>query len=964
MTQPPPRDDRAGPDTELVRLRDSEALLRQTLDAISQQVWVCDARGQTKFTNRQWLDYVGWSGEPPCGTEWVELLHPDDRDATLARWAHSIATGEPFEMEIRLRGADGAYRWFLGRAGPIRDRAGTILRWVGSNTDIDDGKRATAALTVERARLQAVLDAVPVGIVIAEAPSGRIVRGNPQTERIARHHVLRSPSIEAYTDWPVFRPDGRPLAAEEYPLSRVLVTGEPTSGEEYLYRRGDGTQTWVRLIAAPVRGAAGETIAGVVAIVDIDREKRIERALRESEKIFRDLTEALPQIVWTATVDGGLDYCNRRWPNFTGTSSDEANGEGWIHHLHPDDAPRTRERWYRCVETGEPFETEYRLRDKEGDHHWFLARAVPLRDEAGRILRWFGTCTDIGEIVAARQTLARGSESLAREVAERTRQLEEANARLRTEMEERSRAEEALRHAHKMEAIGQLTGGIAHDFNNLLQVVAGNLQLLNGDLAGNAIAAQRIRNALSGVERGAKLASQLLAFARRQPLAPQVVNLGRLVRSMRDLLRRSLGEEIETETAVAEGLWNTLIDPVQVENAILNLAVNARDAMAGGGRLTIEVANTCLDAAHTARHPEAKPGQYVMLAVSDTGSGMPQDVLARAFEPFFTTKPEGHGTGLGLPMVYGFVRQSDGWVELDSEPGRGTMVRIFLPREHREEKAAPERPAGPVSGGSETILVVEDDAEVRATVVDILRDLGYRVLQAEDGASALAIVRSGVPIDLLFTDVIMPGAISSPELAGEARRVLPDLAVLFTSGYARDAIVHGGRLDEGIHLLSKPFRNEELAHRLRQLLDDGNEDAPVHETERDTEGRSGPRPRVLLVEDELLIRDWIAEMLRDLGHEVEEADSAEEALARLERGGIGVLVTDIGLPGRSGEELAADAARLDPSLRVVLATGRGRTDLDAEKLGCAALEYLGKPYEATDVERAMANVLGGQRSGR
>ncbi|HSK38926.1 MAG TPA: response regulator, partial [Arenibaculum sp.] len=748
------------------------------------------------------------------------------------------------------------------------------------------------------------------------------------------------------------------------PLSRALVTGEPTPGEEYLYRRGDGTWAWVRLIAAPVKGEAGETIATMVAIVDIDREKRIERALRESEKIFRDLTEALPQIVWTATVGGSIEYCNRRWSDFTGTSSDEANGEGWIRYLHPDDASGTLERWHRCVETGEPFETEYRLRCKEGDHHWFLARAMPLRDETGRILRWFGTCTDIGEIVAARQTLALSSEHLAREVADRTRQLEEANARLRTEMEERGRAEEALRHAQKMEAIGQLTGGVAHDFNNLLQVIAGNLQLLAGDLAGNAVAAWRIRSALSGVERGAKLASQLLAFARRQPLAPQVVNLGRLVRSMRDLLRRSLGEEIEIETAVAEGLWNTLIDPVQVENAILNLAVNARDAMAGGGRLTIEVDNVRLDAWQAARHPEAKTGQYVMLAVSDTGTGMPHDVAARAFEPFFTTKPEGHGTGLGLPMVYGFVRQSDGHVELDSEPGRGTTVRIYLPREHREEKrAAAERPAGAVSGGSETILVVEDDPEVRATVVDILRDLGYRVLQAEDGASALEIVRSGVPVDLLFTDVIMPGAVSSPDLAREARRVLPGLAVLFTSGYAQDAIVHGGRLDDGVHLLSKPFRNEELAHRLRQLLDAGSGgDIPASETEREADERSGRRPRVLLVEDELLIRDWTAEMLRDLGHEVEEADSAEEALARLERGGIGVLVTDIGLPGRSGVDLAADAARLDPSIRVVLATGRGRTDVDAGRLGCAAVEFLGKPYQATDIERAMANVLDGQGS--
>ena len=395
---------------------------------------------------------------------------------------------------------------------------------------------------------------------------------------------------------------------------------------------------------------------------------------------------------------------------------------------------------------------------------------------------------------------------------------ETLEARVVEEISERRAAETALQQAQKMESIGKLTGGIAHDFNNLLQIISGNLQLLQAEISANPRAERRINTAMAGVQRGAKLASQLLAFGRRQPLEPKVINIGRLIGGMEELLRRSIGEAIEIETVVSGSLWNAFADPTQIENAILNLAINARDAMDGVGKLTIEVRNAHLDHAYAAQNPEVEPGQYVMLAVSDTGSGIPKDILEHVFEPFFTTKAEGKGSGLGLSMVYGFVKQSGGHVKIYSELGEGTTLRIYLPRVHDNEDVAAPAEIVDEEGGSETILVVEDDDEVRLTVTDMLRDMGYKVLTARDAASAIPILESGVKIDLLFTDVVMPGPVRSPELARKARERIPDIGVLFTSGYTENAIVHGGRLDPGVNLLTKPYTRQMLATRIRDAL--------------------------------------------------------------------------------------------------------------------------------------------------
>ncbi|MBC7477247.1 MAG: response regulator [Pseudorhodobacter sp.] len=508
-------------------------------------------------------------------------------------------------------------------------------------------------------------------------------------------------------------------------------------------------------------------------------------------------------------------------------------------------------------------------------------------------------------------------------------------------------SEATLRQSQKMESIGQLTGGVAHDFNNLLQVIGSNLQLLTKDVTGNDRGTRRIDNALEAVTRGARLVSQLLAFGRRQPLSPKVVNLGRLVREMDDILRRTLGEAIEIETVVAGDLWQTMVDPGNVENALLNLAINARDAMEGRGNLTIEVGNAFLDDHFAQTAHDVTPGQYVMLSVTDTGSGIARELLEKVFEPFFTTKPEGKGTGLGLSMVYGFVKQSGGNVKIYSELGHGTTIRLYLPRSIASEDDILTRDSGPISGGTETILVAEDDARVRESVIDMLKELGYQVLQAPDAQSALAIIESGVAVDLLFTDVIMPGQLKSTELVRMATERLPGLKVLFTSGYSENSIVHAGRLDPGVELLSKPYTREALARKVRHLL---SASARPQTPQQAPPAAAVPKLTVLLCEDDAFIRMDTGEMLQDLGCTVTETSTAKAALAALQENSFDILMTDVGLPDMPGNRLATEARAIDPGLQVIFATGHSTVEGFAEDDRTCVLS---KPYDSTALDACL-----------
>jgi signal transduction histidine kinase len=408
-------------------------------------------------------------------------------------------------------------------------------------------------------------------------------------------------------------------------------------------------------------------------------------------------------------------------------------------------------------------------------------------------------------------------------LARTNRELASSNTRLQSEIAERVKAEEALRQAQKMEAIGQLTGGVAHDFNNILQVILGNLGTVETRLQSGGIDAgvlnRSVKTAIRAADRAATLTAQLLAFSRRQPLSPQTIDANRLVTGMSEMLHRSLGETIEIETVLGARLWQTMADPNQLESAILNLAVNARDAMPSGGKLTIETANIRLDEAYADMEEDVTAGQYVMIAVSDTGAGMPPEVVKKAFDPFFTTKEIGKGTGLGLSQVYGFIKQSGGHAKIYSEPGEGTTIKLYLPRliSAAVEEGGPA--IEPPPPGTELVLVVEDEPDVRSFVVDMLHDLGYRVLDAANAHAALQILDRRNDISLLFTDVGLPGGVNGRQLAEQAKRRHPEIKILYTTGYARNAIVHQGRLDPGVELINKPFTYAALAARLREVLE-------------------------------------------------------------------------------------------------------------------------------------------------
>ena len=518
------------------------------------------------------------------------------------------------------------------------------------------------------------------------------------------------------------------------------------------------------------------------------------------------------------------------------------------------------------------------------------------------------------------------------------------------------RAESMVRQSQKMEAIGHLTGGVAHDFNNLLQIISANLDLAvaAAPIVADPRLRERLQNAILAVGRGSRLTGQLLAFARRQALEPKSVDLGRVIRDMSDMLRRTLGENVQVETVIAGGLWNTLVDPNQVENTVLNMAINARDAMPDGGKLTLEVSNAFLDDAYAAAHAEVTPGQYVMLAVSDTGTGMTPEVVARVFEPFFTTKAEGKGTGLGLAQAYGFTKQTGGHIKIYSEVGEGTTIKLYLPRTRREADQ-PDTTAGlPVEGGDEHILVVEDDEGVRAAVVDMLTEMGYRISRSENAESALVLIKNEVP-DLIFTDVVMPGAISTREFTRLAQEMHPGIKVLYTSGYTQNAIVHNGKLDDDALLLSKPYRKDELARKLRSVFAGTARGAIAPPRGIPDRGADQQRGKVLVVEDVALIRMTTVDMVEQIGFAAAEAGDASEALALLQQDSeIEILLTDLGLPGMNGRQLVEEALRLKPGLKVIIASGYSTDEEQGSKLP-AHVAYLTKPFDMQQLRRVLGS---------
>ncbi|MDI6024995.1 PAS domain-containing protein [Corticibacterium sp. UT-5YL-CI-8] len=810
--------------------------------------------------------------------------------------------------------------------------------------------RAVKALAASREELSRLTNALPILVGFVDLD-----------------HVYRFAN-QGYLEWFGLRAEDilgrsvKDVMGESYYNARQPFMARAAAGEnviaDLVIQRPDGEPRAAEVRYIPRQTSSGEIDGIYVLIIDIEDRKRSENDLRRSNGRFRAAVNAVHGVIWTNTADGRMLGEQPAWAALTGQSLAEYQGYGWADAVHAEDRQGSVESWNAAVAAKSTYTYEHRVRRHDGAYRNFVIRAVPILNASGEIEEWVGVHTDITEQREAEFTLKQHATDLERQVRHRLRaeeQLRQLNEsleiRVEAEIAERRLAERALLQAQKMESIGQLTGGVAHDFNNLLQVVAGNLQLLAKDIAGIERAERRVSNALAGVNRGAKLASQLLAFGRRQALEPRVINIGRFIAGMDDLLRRSLGEAVEVEVIAGGGLWNTYADPNQIENALLNLAINARDAMESSGKLTIEVGNAFLDQDYARAHAEVSPGQYVMLGVTDTGSGMTPDILDKVFEPFFSTKPEGKGTGLGLSMVYGFVKQSGGHVKIYSEVGQGTTVKVYLPRSVADEDREVVVQAGPAEGGTETVLVVEDDEEVRNTVVETLSDLGYRVLTARDAQSGLTVVESGVAIDVIFTDVVMPGTMKSREMARRAKERLPHLAVLFTSGYTENSIVHGGKLDAGVELLSKPYTREALARRLRHVIANQKQvaQASAPKTVKEQSAPVTATLRVLVVEDDFLIRANTSEMLSDIGYSVEEASAGTEALAILRTQDIDVLVTDLGLPDMNGSELAVKARDIRPHLGIVFATGQDCAPASAPRNAV----LLTKPYGEDDLKKAI-----------
>jgi PAS domain S-box-containing protein len=766
-------------------------------------------------------------------------IHPDDVQAAQSAIDTALRTGGDFNAEYRLVQPDGAIHWVTAQGRCRLAADGTPLRFPGISFDITERKQAELR---QRALLElsdAIRDLTDPD-EIAYAASAILGRAW-QVSRVGYGTIDKvNETITVKRDWNAngvttlagtlhFRAHGTYI--EDLKAGRTVAIADVDKDDRtrdtadvlkaidawsfvnmplleqddfvaLLYANHAVARVWsdddlvlMREVAERVR-AATERL-------------RAETARRESEEQFRVFAEAVPNQIWAARPDGHLYWFNRQVYDYNGLEPGALDGIGtWRDRVHPDDYPAASEAWRHSLATGERYSVEYRARSKDGDYRWFLVRADAVRAPDGTILRWVGTNTDIDDSRRQTAELARWNETLEDQVATRTREL--------------MVAEEALRQSQKMEAVGQLTGGIAHDFNNLLTGITGSLELLGIRIAqGRLNDVERYSLAAQGAaKRAAALTHRLLAFSRRQTLDPKPTDVNRLVGGIEDMVRRTVGPEVEVEVVASVGLWATLVDPHQLENALLNLCINARDAMPGGGRLTIETANRWIDA-RTARERELDAGQYVSLCVSDTGTGMTPEVIAKAFDPFFTTKPLGLGTGLGLSMIYGFARQSGGHVRIYSEVGEGTNVCIYLPR-HFGEAEDTETVAGhaeaPRANAGETVLVVDDEPTVRMLVMEVLEELGYAAIEAADGASGLKLLQSDIRIDLLVTDVGLPGGMNGRQMADAARIGRPDLKILFITGYAENAVVGNGHLDPGMHVMTKPFAMEALATRIKDLI--------------------------------------------------------------------------------------------------------------------------------------------------
>jgi PAS domain S-box-containing protein len=671
-----------------------------------------------------------------------------------------------------------------------------------------EAEQAHASLRQSESRYRAIVESATDYAIITLDLDGRITGWNRGAHAILgwqEAEVIGQPAAL------IFLPEDRAAKLPEIEMQKAFSTGR--AADERWHVKRDGSLFWATGQLTLLRNGG---LHGYLKILRDHTEQRLTaERLRASEERFRTLAEGIPQLVWRSRSNGERTWGSPQWVAYSGLSLEESVGFGWLDAVHIEDREAAMAAWAEAERSG-IYSAEYRVRQaSDGVYRWFQARAVPVRDAAGHIVEWLGTATDIDDQVRTRQVLAREHEELERLVAVRTADLATALESLRAEAAERSQAEEALRQSQKMEAIGRLTGGIAHDFNNILQGIAGSVELAQRRAGEGRIAdTQRFLDTTrTAVDRAGALTHRLLAFARRQRLDARPIDPDGLVAGMAEMIRRTMGPGIRVELNLRDGAWGVLCDPNELESALLNLCINARDAMPEGGRLVIGTADAQLSADDISEE-EAKPGDFVEISVADTGEGMAPEVMERVFEPFYTTKPLGQGTGLGLSQVYGFVRQSRGIVQIESVPRGGTTVRLCLPRHDRADASIkPVLPPDPQQARvGQTLLLVDDEEHVRRPVSEHLRELGYQVLEAEDGLSALHVQDGVARLDLLVTDVGLPNGMNGRQLAEAVRQNRPGLPVLFITGYSGTTLVPGSEV------VRKPFDLDTLARRVHAIM--------------------------------------------------------------------------------------------------------------------------------------------------
>lgn len=799
--------------------------LKLALAAGGLGAWVIDLTTLSLTAEADSKAHFGRTKDDPFSYEDLFAdIHPDDRAAVRQAAVASIETGIDYSAEYRCIWPDGSLHWVQTNGRVERNADGRAIRLIGVSHEITDRRiveaRQQALLTLSD-RLREAGDAAQMSFDAAEILGttlavSRAGYGKVDTvkETITIERDWNMPGIESLAGTLHFRDYGSYIedlkagrtaaiadarldprtagtaAALEKISARSLLNMPIVENGAFvalLYLSHAAPRAWSEDDFAFIRDVADRTQAAIerrtaelsLAALAETLERQVEERTRERDRTWQNSQDLLAIV----SSDGEFLAVNPAWTTILGWVPNEVVGQQHVDFSHPDDRAASADALGRAL-LGPLRQYENRVRHKDGSYRW---------------ISWVAT-------VAGDRVYASGRHI----TAER-----EAQAEL-------EQAQDQLRQAQKMEAVGQLTGGLAHDFNNLLTAISGSLELIQTRVRqGRPDAIDRyIDMAQQGAKRAAALTHRLLAFSRRQTLDPRPTDINRLIVSLDDLLRRSVGPGIELEVVGAGGLWTTLIDPNQLENALLNLCINARDAMPDGGRITIETANKWLDR-RAAKERDLQPGQYVSLCVTDTGTGMSAETIERAFDPFYTTKPMGEGTGLGLSMIYGFVRQSGGQVRIYSEIGQGTTMCLYLPRSNAEadDEAEAEYPRDQLGAGSgETVLVVDDEPAIRVLVADTLADLGYHAIEAKDGPAGLAILESTTRIDLLITDVGLPKGMNGRQLADAARVGRPDLKILFITGYAENAVVGNGQLERGMHVLTKPFGMDVLASRIRELI--------------------------------------------------------------------------------------------------------------------------------------------------